>query len=165
MSLNHWTIREVPPACISMFPTFTGISFMVFFSLFNSISSQRTSMKSGYLHFLVFQYEFSLPSLFSFSTFHFVKCPGQYSCKIFFKLVLQKLDSSYDCARELHRYLVFPTEFHWEERGHIMSLTSLLVMHCCSHNKIVSVRFFHSQCSDIFLHLINKNLWQSTRTW
>ena len=103
-----------PPACISKFPTFTGISFIVFFSLFNSISNQRTSMKSCYLYFLVFHYEFSLPSLFSFSAFHFVKCPDQYSSKTFFKLALQKLNSSYEWARELHRCFVFPTEISWE---------------------------------------------------
>ena len=60
---------------------------------------------------------FSLPCLFSFSTFNFAKSSVQQSCKIFLRLVLCDcfLDTDsriYDLVRELHGCFVYPTEIH-----------------------------------------------------
>lgn len=52
--------------------------------------------------------------------------------------------------------LCFPLKFIGEVQAH-MWVIPLLVMQCCSHDKVVSARLFHDT-GPFFAHLINKKL-------
>lgn len=95
---------------------FGGEILQLFFFHCKSISSQEQAYNLVIFPcFLLLL--FSLPCLFSFSTFNFAKSSVQQSCKIFLRLVLCDcfLDTDsriYDLVRELHGCFVYPTEIH-----------------------------------------------------